>query len=87
MHNSENDRLQECKNLIEQQDFAAAVDKLQALVAQDPAAENQATLGLAYFHQEQYGLSASAYAAALALDGTRADWRELHDLAGRNELA
>ena len=87
MSNTQNDQLQACKNLIEQQDFAAAVTKLQELVAQHPTAENQATLGLAYFHQEQYGLSASAYAAALALDGSRADWQELYDLAGRNELA
>jgi hypothetical protein len=44
-------------------------------------------LGLAYFHQEQYGLASVAYAEAVQLDPSRAEWQELWQQARDNELA
>ncbi len=84
---SQSDLLSECRSLIEQQRFAEAVSKLQDATSGIPSAERQAALGLAYFHQEQYGLASAACEEAVRLDPTRAEWQELWQQARYNDLA
>lgn len=87
MNLSQLDILSECRFLIEQQRFAEAVSKLKDATSGIPSAERQATLGLAYFHQEQYGLASAAYEEAVRLDPSRTEWQELWQQARDNELA
>lgn len=84
---SQLDLLAECKSLIEQHRFAEAAGKLQDANSGVPAAERQAILGLAYFHQEQYMLAAEAWEEAVRLDPSRAEWQELGQQARHNALA
>ena len=84
---SPSDLLSECKSLIEQQRFADAVSKLQDATSGLPSAGWQATLGLAYFHQEKYGPASAALAEAVRLDPSRPELQELYQQARYNELS
>lgn len=81
------DLLSECKSLIEHLNFAGAIEKLEAITPAQGTADTEATLALAYFHQEQYGRAAAAYEKALQLDPSREDWRAMLALSQANALA
>lgn len=49
--------------------------------------ETHALLAQAYFQTEQYGRAAQAYAAALAADADRGDWRDMLALSEANAIA
>ncbi|MCW3108280.1 MAG: putative hem peroxidase, partial [Segetibacter sp.] len=63
--------------LMEQQQYTDAIELLKSINYIQPDAEHLAMLGLAYFHTEQYDLSAANYEKALAFDPLNQEWQEM----------
>ncbi len=64
-------------SLIEQHKYADAIELLKGINYTSPDAEHFAMLGLAYFFNEEYALSAANYTKALELDPANKDWQEM----------
>ncbi|MEO7422725.1 MAG: peroxidase family protein [Ornithinibacter sp.] len=63
--------------LLEQRDFAAAVDRLTAPAEADLTGQSDALLGLAYYQAEDYSAASVHYDRAVERDPQRADWRRM----------
>lgn len=75
------------RQLIEQQNFAAAIETLVAQVGDGQDGEAHALLALAYFHSEQYTAAEEQCNLALRYDPDNAEWQGLHRQASANSLA
>lgn len=81
----------EATQAVASRDFPLAISALQKQLASAPGAapdaEVHALLALAHFQSQQYQDAATHYAAALELDPTHADWRDMLALAQNNATA
>lgn len=75
------------ESLMEQQEYLHAIELLKSINYSQPDAYHLAMLGLAYFHTEQYDLSAANYEKALKLDPANKDWQEMWQHARSNAVS
>jgi tetratricopeptide (TPR) repeat protein len=73
--------------LLDERDYAGAVEQLLAAVQGDPGGDSHRLLGLAYFQQAKYLEAESHYAKSLEKDPHDKDTQEMHNLAKSNALA
>jgi hypothetical protein len=79
--------LQNSVSLIEQKRYAEAIAEITDLISKQSKAEYFALLGLAYFHNEQYDLAATAYQNALNSDVQNSLWKEMLEKSKINAVA
>ena len=79
--------LRAARQLIEQRNFAAAIETLNGEIDRDQDGETHALLALAHFHSERYAEATEQYDLALKLDPANTDWQELRHLAKANAVA
>ena len=63
--------------LLEERDFAGAIERLADAASGDPSGESEAMLGLAHFLSERYDEAARHYATALQADSDQPEWRHM----------
>lgn len=73
--------------LMEQQHYLQAIEVLKGINYNQPDGKHLAMLGLAYFHTEQYALSAANYEKALNFDPANKEWQEMWQHAKGNAVS
>jgi tetratricopeptide (TPR) repeat protein len=73
--------------LMEQQEYLSAIELLKSIIYSQPDSDHLAMLGLAYFHTEQYELSAANYEKALKLNPSNKNWQEMWQHARSNAIS
>ena len=79
--------LAEAQVALDKGDYETAIELLEAELKTSPGTETHALLGLAYFQQQQYGLSSQQYAAAVEGNPENQDYQEMFALAQGNANA
>ena len=73
--------------LLEQRNFAEALNLLKQRITQETDGEGHALLAVAYYHLEEYASAVEHYSAALRHDPGNQDWQEMLDKARSNSVA
>ncbi len=73
--------------MLDNRDYAGALNILDPLAAGDRTGKSHAWLGLAHFQRQEYELAVRSYQAALGCEPANADWREMLAKASTNATA